>query len=125
MKNFYKLLLFTFISTSITAQYHIGDKYGGGIIYDIICSLNAQHQVFLEQIKIVQSQDSYFSNITQAQQYANNQEILNGWTTQTFLEMHNMWSNRDILIHSHYFNDFNTDYFYLTSTELGLFISIR
>ena len=43
MKNLNKLLLFTLISTSITAQHQIGDTYEDGIIYGVNYYYNIHH----------------------------------------------------------------------------------
>ena len=82
MKNFYKLLLFTFISTSITAQYQIGDTYEDCIIYGLHYHPNIHGQNLLE-IKIVQMQNHLYGNII-AVQNATNQLVEGGWEVPIF-----------------------------------------
>ena len=115
MKNLYKLLLFTFISTNITAHYQIGDTYEDGIIYVLHYHQNIYGQNIL-QIKIVEMENHLTGNIFDVQN-ANNYEILDGWNTPTFEDMAQISSFRHILNQNELFNDFSTDYSYWTSNH--------
>tara|TARA_A100001015_G_scaffold234137_1_gene265521 strand:+ start:1768 stop:3489 length:1722 start_codon:yes stop_codon:yes gene_type:complete len=119
MKNFYKLLLFTFISTSITAQYQIGDTYEDGIIYDVN-HYYTDHEQHLLQIKIVEMEDHLIGNIIDVQNAVN---IAQNWTVPTFTEMteivafrHALISNQDFV----YFNTGDNDFYWASdNNDLG------
>ena len=104
MKNFYTLLLFTSISTSITAQYQIGDTYEDGIIYDVN-HYYTDHEHHLLQIKIVEMEDHLIGNIIDVQNAVN---IAQNWTVPTFTVMTEIMDFRHALISNQDFVYFNT-----------------